>query len=80
MALKSGRVGVRPDQVDVYGRLQVTDYLIDELRKKLDVEEAEVNALQQARLHYLEELQRPVITDPVIDPKPFPQGNKEEET
>lgn len=67
MALKSGRVGVRPDQVDVHGRLIVTDYLIDILRDRLDTESAEVAALQLARQHFLEELERPVIT-PIDDP------------
>ena len=67
MALKSGRVGVRPDQVDSYGRLIPTDYLIDLLRDKLNTESAEVAALQLARQRFLEELERPVIT-PIDDP------------
>ena len=39
MALKSGRVGVRTDQVDVYGRLLITDSLIDQIRDALEVPE-----------------------------------------
>ena len=74
MALKSGRVGVRPDQVDHYGRLIPTDYLIDILRDMLSVEEAEAKALQMARQKYLEEKEKPVI-----EPIEFPQGNEEKE-
>lgn len=83
MALKSGRVGVRPDQVDVHGRLIPTDYLIDRLRDELDTESAEVAALQLARQHFLEELERPIITpidDPIIEPidDPIIKGNESE--
>lgn len=81
MALKSGRVGVRPDQVDAHGRLIATDYLIDILRDELDTESAEVAALQLARQHLLEELERPIITpieDPVIEPIDEPIIKEEE--
>ena len=74
MALKSGRVGVRPDQVDPYGRLIPTDYLIDILRDMLDTEASEVRALQLAREKFLEEKEKPII-----DPIEFPQGNEERE-
>lgn len=74
MALNSGRVGVRPDQVDHYGRLIPTDYLIDILREMLDTEASEVRALQLARQRLLEERERPVI-----DPIEFPRGNEENE-
>lgn len=69
MALKSGRVGVRPDQVDVHGRLIPTDWLIGELRDLLDVESAELHALNTARLERLKDqiIDKPVIT-PVEDP------------
>lgn len=35
MAIKSGRVGVREDQVDVHGRIIATDYLIEQIRRKI---------------------------------------------
>lgn len=35
MAIKSGRVGVRPDQVDEYGRVVASDYLVDQLKEVL---------------------------------------------
>ena len=78
MAIKSGRVGVAPDQVDPYGRLQATDYLIELLREKLQTNQAEINALQLAREHILQELQlRPVITEPIIE-KPITEEVAEE--
>ena len=69
MALKSGRVGVRPDQVDVHGRLIPTDWLIGELRDLLDVESAELNALNTARLERLKDqiIDKPIVT-PIEDP------------
>lgn len=65
MALKSGRVGVNPDQVDNYGRLIATDHLIEIIRERLNTNEAEVSALQLAREHALAELQRPVFNDKI---------------
>lgn len=35
MAIKSGRVGVAPDQVDAYGRVVASDYLVDQLKEVL---------------------------------------------
>ena len=65
MALKSGRVGVRTDQVDVYGRIIPTDFLIEELRDLLDVESAELHALNNARL---ERLKDQIIDKPIVTP------------
>lgn len=80
MAIKSGRVGVAPDQVDPYGRLKATDYLIELIREKLNISVGELNALHQAREHLLQELaERPVILDPVID-KPVIEEKPEVET
>ena len=62
MAIKAGRVGVAREQVDVYGRLIPTQYLIDELRKLLDVEAAEISAARIAR----EELERLKLDEPII--------------
>lgn len=39
MAIKSGRVGVREDQVDVHGRIIATDYLVEQIKAKLNAEE-----------------------------------------
>ena len=36
MAIKSGRVGVREDQVDVHGRIIATDYLVAQIKEKLE--------------------------------------------
>ena len=86
MAIKSGRVGVAPDQVDVYGRLQVTDYLIDQLRDILDVESAEVSALTNARLEWerqnlLQTIDKPIITEPIdLEPRTVNEEVQEEVT
>lgn len=66
MAIKAGRVGVRPDQVDVHGRLKVTDWLIDQLRDILDSNSAEIHANQLARLEIERlELDKEIIQKPV---------------
>lgn len=68
MAIKSGRVGVAQEQVDVYGRLIPTEWLIDRLREILDTNQAEINALRLAREELARiELERPVIT-PIVEP------------
>lgn len=88
MALKSGRVGVAPDQVDLYGRLQVTEYLIEQLRDILDVESAEVSALTNARLewerqnllHPITPIDNPIITEPIdLEPRTVSEEVQEEE-
>lgn len=38
MAIRSGRVGVREDQVDVHGRIIATQHLIDQIKKALQEE------------------------------------------
>lgn len=77
MALKSGRVGVALDQVDVYGRLIPTEFLIDELRKILDTNQAEINALSLARQELAElGLDEPIIQKPVPG---FPRETEERE-
>ena len=68
MAIRAGRVGVKPDQVDSHGRLKATQWLIDQLREVLDTNAAEISANQLARieierLHLDDEIvQKPVIT------------------
>lgn len=77
MAIRAGRVGVRPDQVDPHGRLKVTDWLIEQLRDLLDTNEAEIHANQLARLEIErleldnEIIQKPVepIITPVVEPQ-----------
>lgn len=78
MALKSGRVGVRTDQVDVYGHIIPTDFLIAELRDLLDVESAELHALNNARL---ERLKDQIIDKPIVTPieNPIKEQDEEEE-
>ena len=66
MALKADRVGVAVDQVDHYGRLIPTDWLISKLRGLLDTETAEINARRLAR----EEWERIVIDHPVLPVEP----------
>lgn len=72
MALKSGRVGLSPDQVDVYGRLKPTEWLIDQLRDLLDTEAAEISAQRQAREELarigLDEpiIQKPIVIEPIV--------------
>lgn len=87
MALKSGRVGVAPDQVDLYGRLRVTDYLIEQLRDILDVESAEVSALTNARLEWerqnllqpITPIDNPIITEPIdLEPRTLSEEVQEE--
>ena len=66
MAIKAGRVGVRPDQVDVHGRLKVTDWLIDQLREILNSNAAEIHANQLARLEIERlELDKEIIQKPI---------------
>ena len=83
MALKSGRVGVAPDQVDPYGRLQPTQWLIDQLRELLETADAELSAQRIARedLHRigLDEpiIQKPIVT-PVVEMESFPSETDEE--
>ena len=77
MAIRAGRVGVRPDQVDVHGRLVATDWLVDKLRELLNSNSAEISANREARLELerlhldTEIIQKPVITpvEPVLKPE-----------
>ena len=70
MAIKAGRVGVRKDQVDVYGRLVPTDFLIAELRELLDVESAELHALNMARIERLKDkIGIDIPITPITEPK-----------
>lgn len=77
MAIRAGRVGVRPDQVDVHGRLVATDWLVDKLRELLNTNSAEISANREARLELerlhldTEIIQKPVITpvEPVLEPE-----------
>lgn len=77
MAIRAGRVGVRPDQVDVHGRLVATDWLVDKLRELLNSNRAEISANREARLELerlhldTEIIQKPVITPvkPVLEPE-----------
>lgn len=39
MAIRSGRVGVREDQVDVHGRIIATQHLIDQIKAALEEDE-----------------------------------------
>ena len=73
MAIRAGRVGVRNDQVDVYGRLVPTDWLIEELRELLDVESAELHALNNARL---ERLKDTIVVDKPITPITEPKADE----
>lgn len=80
MALKAGRVGVRPDQVDVHGRLLATDYLVDQLRELLESNEAELSALRLAREELAQlHLDEPIIQKPVITPIEEPVFEEETE-
>ena len=66
MAIKSGRVGVAREQVDIYGRLIPTDFLIAKLREILDTNQAEINALSLARQELAElGLDEPIIQKPI---------------
>ena len=38
MAIDAGRVGVRKDQVDAYGRVVATDYLLEQIANALGIE------------------------------------------
>ena len=73
MALKSGRVGVRTDQVDVYGRILITDGLIDQIRDALEIPELTVNpVISPSPISPTQPLQpvqpvSPDVTDPVDD-------------
>lgn len=77
MAIRAGRVGVRPDQVDPHGRLKATDWLIDQLREILNSNAAEIHANQLARLEIerleldKEIIQKPIepIITPVVEPQ-----------
>lgn len=57
MAIRSGRVGVREDQVDVHGRIIATQHLIDQIKE----------ALQEESNDSVEE---PVVAPTVIDVTP----------
>lgn len=84
MAIKAGRVGVREDQVDHYGRLKPTQWLIEQLRDILDTDAAEVTALRLAREELarlgLDEpiIQKPIVT-PVVDPESFHMETEEDD-
>ena len=66
MAIRAGRVGVRPDQVDPHGRLKATDWLIEQLREILNSNEAEIHANQLARLEIERlELDKEIIQKPI---------------
>lgn len=38
--ISAGRVGVRPDQVDGYGRIKITNEMVIAIKEKLDLLEA----------------------------------------
>ena len=79
MAIKSGRVGVAIDQVDLYGRLIPTPYLISKLRELLDVEQAEVNANRIARQELAElRLDEPIVQKPITPITPIATVELEE--
>lgn len=81
MAIKSGRVGVAIDQVDLYGRLIPTPWLIEQLRELLEVEEAEVNANQLARQELAElHFDEPIVQKPITPITPVMDLNEVEET
>lgn len=71
MAIKSGRVGVRTDQVDVYGRIIITDGLIDQIRDELEIPELAVNpVINPSPISPTQPLQpvqplEPEVTDPI---------------
>lgn len=43
MAIKSGRVGVREDQVDVYGRVIISDAMVEQIKEALLNTEVSIN-------------------------------------
>lgn len=66
MAIRAGRVGVRPDQVDPHGRLKATDWLIEQLREILNSNAAEIHANQLARLEIERlELDKEIVQKPI---------------
>jgi len=66
MAIRAGRVGVRPDQVDPHGRLKATDWLIEQLRDILNSNTAEIHANQLARLEIERlELDKEIVQKPI---------------
>lgn len=72
MAIRAGRVGVRPDQVDPYGRLKATDWLIEQLRDMLNSNEAEIHAYQLARLEIERlELDKEIVQKPIEPIEPI---------
>ena len=82
MALKAGRVGVAVDQVDPYGRLIPTAFLIDKLRELLDTESAELSAMREAREELKEiGLDEPIVQKPFepVNPSSFPMETEEVE-
>ena len=82
MALKADRVGVALDQVDHYGRLIPTDYLIGKLRELLDTESAEISAQRLARQEWERIIiERPVtpIVDPGFNIETLEESEEEEE-
>lgn len=86
MAIRAGRVGVRPDQVDHYGRLKATEWLVEQLRDLLETNDAEISANMIARQELerlgLDEtiIQKPIVTPikPVDETEVFPGENLEE--
>lgn len=69
MAIRAGRVGVRPDQVDPHGRLKATDWLVDKLRELINSNDAEIHANQLARLEIERlNLDNEIVQKPIVNP------------
>lgn len=81
MAIRAGRVGVRPDQVDPHGRLKATDWLVDKLRELINSNEAEIHANQLARLEIERlNLDNEIVQKPIVNPvKPVTEKENLEE-
>ena len=81
MAIRAGRVGVRPDQVDPHGRLKATDWLVDKLRELINSNDAEIHANQLARLEIERlNLDNEIVQKPIVNPvKPIAETENLEE-
>ena len=81
MAIRAGRVGVRPDQVDPHGRLKATDWLVDKLRELINTNDAEIHANHLARLEIERlNLDNEIVQKPIVNPvKPIAETENLEE-
>lgn len=81
MAIRAGRVGVRPDQVDPHGRLKATDWLVDKLRELINSNDAEIHANHLARLEIERlNLDNEIVQKPIVNPvKPIAETKNLEE-